>query len=35
MMNMVEKIEIAILLFDDYAALDVVGPYEVLSKIDG
>jgi transcriptional regulator GlxA family with amidase domain len=33
MMNMVEKIEIAILLFDDYAALDVVGPYEVLSKI--
>lgn len=30
---MVGTLEIAILLFDDYAALDVVGPYEVLSKI--
>ena len=30
---MVETLKIAILLFDDFTALDVVGPYEVLSKI--
>jgi len=28
-----EEIKIAILLFDNFTALDVVGPYEVLSKI--
>jgi transcriptional regulator GlxA family with amidase domain len=28
-----ETIKIAVLLFDNYAALDVAGPYEVLSKI--
>ena len=33
MINMVEPLKIAILLFDNFTALDVVGPYEVLSKI--
>lgn len=28
-----EPIKIAIFLFDNYTALDVVGPYEVLSKV--
>jgi transcriptional regulator GlxA family with amidase domain len=31
----VGKMKIAILLFDNYTALDVVGPYEVLSNIPG
>jgi len=30
---MVGKYKIVILLFDNYTALDVVGPFEVLSKI--
>ena len=30
---MKENLKIAILLFDNFTALDVVGPYEVLSKI--
>jgi transcriptional regulator GlxA family with amidase domain len=30
---MEKQIEIAILIFDNYTALDVIGPYEVLSKI--
>ncbi len=30
---MTGTLKIAILLFDNYTALDVVGPYEVLSKI--
>lgn len=30
---MQEEMKIAILLFDHFAALDVAGPYEVLSKI--
>jgi putative intracellular protease/amidase len=29
---MIGTLKIAILLFDNYTALDVVGPYEVLSK---
>ncbi len=33
MIDMVETLKIAILLFDNFTALDVVGPYEVLSKI--
>jgi putative intracellular protease/amidase len=33
MNGMVTTLKIAILLFDNYTALDVVGPYEVLSKI--
>jgi len=33
MINMIGTLKIAILLFDNYTALDVVGPYEVLSKI--
>jgi len=33
MNNTIEPLKIAILLFDNYTALDVVGPYEVLSKI--
>lgn len=30
---MMETLKIAILLFDNYTALDVVGTYEVLPKI--
>jgi len=33
MINMIGTLKIAILLFDNFTALDVVGPYEVLSKI--
>jgi len=33
MINMTGTLKIAILLFDNYTPLDVVGPYEVLSKI--
>jgi len=32
MINMQSTLKIAILLFENFAALDVVGPYEVLSK---
>ena len=33
MINMIGTLKIAILLFDNFTAFDVVGPYEVLSKI--
>lgn len=33
MVDMIGTLKIAILLFDNFTALDVVGPYEVLSKI--
>jgi putative intracellular protease/amidase len=30
-----EKMQIAILLFDEITVLDAIGPYEVLSRIPG